>query len=227
MLPLPMKLGKHTLKTSDGVKISAVLREVADPKGWLILVHMMPATKESWKDFAEAMQKEGYENLAIDLRGHGESKGGPDGFKNFNDAAHQASIHDLEAAWEFLKSRGAVPDKLTVVGASIGANLSLQFLTKNSEVQRCILLSPGDYRGIDSGELVKSLHSGQRVLFVASRKDDRSNGNNAEQNEAYYNTMPDGVEKKLIIYESAGHGTDFLESKEASDLTEAIKIFLT
>ena len=214
------------LTSSDGFKIAYNLYSVDEPRRWLILVHMMPSTKESWKDFSEMLKKEGYESISIDLRGHGESDGGPGGYKNFGDREHQAGIKDVEAAWEFLKSRGAMPDKLTVIGASIGANLSLQFLIKNPEVQKGVLLSPGDYRGIDSGELVKKLHSGQRVLFVASRQDDRSSGNNAEQNTAYFNAVPDGVEKKLIIYKSAGHGTDFLSFEEAPNLTEVIKEFL-
>ena len=92
------------LNTSDNKKIAANLYKVENPKGWLILVHIMPATKESWKDFANEAQKIGYESLAIDLRGHGESEGGPDGYQKFSDVEHLNSIHVLEASWEFLKS---------------------------------------------------------------------------------------------------------------------------
>ncbi|MBI4992067.1 MAG: alpha/beta fold hydrolase [Candidatus Harrisonbacteria bacterium] len=216
---------KINLTTSDDVKIVGSLYPVSNPKEWLFLVHMMPATKESWKDFATAMQKEKYESIAIDLRGHGESDGGPNGYQKFSDTEHQVSIQDLMAAWEFLKSRGATPDKLTVIGASIGANLSLQFLIKNPEVQRGVLLSAGDYRGLDSGHLVGKLRLNQKVLFVASKKDDRAAGNNAVQNQQYYDSAPTS-DKQLILYESAGHGTDLLGFSEKPDLTEAIKEFL-
>lgn len=116
------------LKTIDNKKIAANLYKVENPKGWLILIHMMPAAKESWKKFAEEMRESGYESLAIDLRGHGESEGGPDGYQKFSDEEHQNGIYDLEAAWEFLKSAGAKPEKTALIGASIGANLALEFI---------------------------------------------------------------------------------------------------
>src|SRR3989344_4533312 len=102
---------KINLTASDGKKISADFYPAKNPKGWLLLTHMMPATKESWGNFAKSMQESGYSNLAIDLRGHGESEGGPDGYQKFSDAEHQAGIRDLEVGWDFLKSRGAAPEK--------------------------------------------------------------------------------------------------------------------
>ena len=116
------------LKTSDGIKIAYDLYDVADPKGYIILAPMMPATKESWRDFANFTQKQGYSSIAIDLRGHGQSEGGPNGYENFSDNDHQKSIRDIEAAVEFLKNKGARPDRIILVGASIGANLSLKYL---------------------------------------------------------------------------------------------------
>ena len=213
------------LITADNKKIAYDLYEVANPKGWLILTHMMPATKESWQDFASELQKLGYESVAIDLRGHGESDGGPNGYQKFSDAEHQASIKDLEAAWEFLKSRGATPDKTVLIGASIGANLSLQFLAENPEVSGGVLLSPGNYKGIDSATLVKKLNEDQNLVFVASKKDERVSRNNADQNKQYY--LSASIKNKyLIIYEGAGHGTELFDLKNEFDLTAAILKFL-
>ncbi len=220
-----MKSDRVELITSDNKKIAADLYPVEKPEGWLLFSHMMPATKESWRNLAIELQSYGYEGLAIDLRGHGESEGGPGGFKNFGDAEHQASIQDIAAGWEFLKSRGAVPEKTVLVGASIGANLSLLFLTKNQEIRGGILLSPGDYKGLDSALLVRQLSPGQKLLLAASKKDERAAGNNADQNRQYYNLAP-SQNKKLVVYEPAGHGTDFLSFSDGPDLTQTIKEFL-
>lgn len=217
---------KLNLKTEDRVNIAVNLYSVYKPHGWLLLIHMMPATKESWRGFASELQKLGYESIAIDLRGHGGSDGGPDGYKNFSDAEHQASIQDLEAAWEFLKSRGAEPDKTVVIGASIGANLSLQFLIEHPEISGGVLLSPGNYKGIDSGELVKKMSPNQKIIFAASKKDERSAGNNAVQNQGYYDIASQVKNRRLILFERAGHGTELLDLKEELDLTEAIMKFL-
>jgi len=205
-------MNKIFLSTKDDVKIAADLYEVENPAGWLVLVHMMPATKESWTELAKNFQNAGYENLAIDLRGHGESDGGPDGYKSFADSQHQKSILDLEAAANYLiKERQATSDKIIFIGASIGANLSLQYISEHSEFKTVILLSPGlNYRGIKTESLAKNLRAGQKVFFVSSRDD----GENAEENQKLYQSVPAGVEKEIKIYEAAGHGTTILENEQ-------------
>ena len=130
---------KETLITEDNVKIAANLYTVPASAGWIVMSHMMPATKESWDSFAEALQNLGYESIAIDLRGHGESEGGPDGYRSFSDAEQQKKILDLEAAVDYLvQKRKATPEKIVLIGASIGANLSLQYLSQHPEFKKAI-----------------------------------------------------------------------------------------
>lgn len=222
----PIKMEKINFPTSDNQSIAANLFSVNEPLGWLILVHMMPTTKESWNAFAEQMQKSGYESLAIDLRGHGESSGGPDGFNNFSDAQHQASIGDLEAAWGFLKARGATAEKTNVIGGSIGANLSLQFLVNHPEVSGGVLLSAGNYRGLDSAALVGKLSPSQNIIFAASKLDGRSTENNGEQNKQYFDLARQVINRHLILFDGMGHGTSLFDLKSEYNLEEAIKKFL-
>lgn len=203
---------KVNILSTDGKKISGNFYSVPAPKGWLILIHMMPATKESWDSFAKSMQELGYASLAIDLRGHGESTGGPDGYKNFTDIQHQASIYDLDAGWSFLKLRRAIPEKTALIGASIGANLALEFIAeRNIGVGKAVLLSAGtDYRGIKTEPLVKKLKNGQSVIFVTSKDDD----DNAKENRILYDLAPKNINKHLITYDNGGHGTDILQATE-------------
>lgn len=199
------------LTTKDGAKIAANFYEVENPVSWLVLIHMMPATKESFQRLAEEFQNLGYESIAIDLRGHGESDGGPEGFSQFSDSEHQKSILDLEAAVDYLvKSRKATSDKIVFIGASIGANLSLQYISERLEFRTAILLSPGlNYRGIKTEPLVKNLQAEKKVFFVSARDD----GDNAEENQKLYDLIPAGVKKKIQIYETGGHGTDILKNQ--------------
>lgn len=201
---------KIFLTTKDGIKIAADLYPAEHPVGWLVLTHMMPATKESWKNLAAELQKAGYEGLAIDLRGHGESEGGPNGFTKFSDAEHQKSILDLEAAIDYLiKSRKATSDKIVFIGASIGANLSLQYISERPESKTAVLLSAGlNYRGIATEPLAKKLKAGQKIFFASVRDD---NGN-AGENQKLYDLIPVGVKKEIKIYETGGHGTDILKN---------------
>lgn len=199
--------------TKDGVRISANFYSADNPLGWIVMVHMMPLTKESYDNLAKKFQASGYESLAIDLRGHGESDGGPDGFAKFSDAEHQKSILDLEAAVEYLENRGATPDKINFIGASIGANLALEYLAKHSNFKKAALLSAGlDYRGIKTDLLVKQLKSNQNIFLISAEDD----GGNFEQAQKLYNEAP--LEKKKIkIYDSGGHGTDILKNQPESE----------
>ncbi len=220
---------KIFITTSDGVKIAANLYEVKPRRveEWLVLVHMMPATKESWDFLAKSFQAIGYESIAIDLRGHGESSGGPGGFNDFSDTEHKKSILDIEAAVDYLiENKNVLPDRISFIGASIGANLSLKYVSENKNFKTAALLSSGlNYRGIETEQLVKNLASGQRILFVSSRDDIRSGGNNnAEENQKLYELAPEDVEKKIQIYETGGHGTDILKNQR--DLLNLIIEFI-
>lgn len=205
---------KIFLTTKDGIKIVANFYGVENPVGWCVLIHMMPATKESWNDFAIELQSHGYESLAIDLRGHGESEAGSNGYFDFSDEEHQKSILDLEAAVDYLvKEKSAKPENIIIMGASIGANLALQYIVNPpAGGKTAVLFSPGlNYRGIETEPLVKNLKAGQKVFFISAKDDKRSGENNVEMNQKLYDLMPAGVEKQIKIYETGGHGTDILK----------------
>lgn len=192
------------LKTSDGVLIAAdyYAPPAASPKG-LLLLHMMPATRQGWRGFAAKAQEAGFHVLAIDFRGHGESQGGPAGYKSFSDAEHQASRLDVEASADFLESKGV--SAIYLGGASIGANLALQYLAEHTEAKAAFLLSPGlDYRGIRTAEYAGVLRSGQAVYCIASR-DDQYSANTVQQ---LFEVAPAGVEKAIKFFGTAGHGTE-------------------
>lgn len=246
---------KIFLSARDGVKIAADFYPVFEKViGWSVLVHMMPAVKESWRSFAEELQKRGYESIAIDLRGHGQSRTYADlsakiskenlggqarkdaeklDYRKFSDEEHQKSILDLEAAVDYLvKIRKATPkqselaagqvsDRIIFIGASIGANLSLQYISERPEFKTAILLSPGlNYRGVKTEPMVQKLRTGQKVFFISSRED----GDNAEENKKLYDLVPAGAGKKIRIYETGGHGTDIL--KNQPELTNLIIDFI-
>ena len=221
-----MKPRAVTLKTEDGCRIAGLFGGVESPRGWVLFLHMMPAAKESWGELTERFGKEGWATLAIDLRGHGESEGGPEGYKQFSDEGHKASRHDVKAAVEFLESEGAELEKTVVVGASIGANLALQYLADNKKVRAAALLSAGlNYHGVNGEVAAERLEGGQRVLLVAARDDERAGGAADRQAQTLYEEMPIDVDKNIIIYERGGHGTDMLKTEELPDLTEAIIAF--
>lgn len=195
-----------TFQTEDGVTI--VGNYWHGSSTGVLLLHMMPATKESWDDFASALHHSGMSVLAIDLRGHGESTkhdGRTLDSETFTDQQHQASIYDVESAAAYLKERGITT--LFLAGASIGANLALQYQSEHPEIKKVILFSPGvNYRGILTEPLAERLQESQEVLLVAGALDGRAAGRAdlmAQQIASHVQGR-----HELKIYQSASHGTD-------------------
>ncbi|MBI2639645.1 MAG: alpha/beta fold hydrolase [Candidatus Sungbacteria bacterium] len=198
-----------TITTGDNVKIAGNYAGESGRRG-VLLVHMMPATKESWYDFSEKLVERGFQALAIDLRGHGESEGGPDGYKKFSDKDHRASIKDIGAGVEFLKSKKA--SSISLAGASIGANLALEYAAGHLEISKVMLLSPGlDYRGVKTEPVISRLRDGQSIYFVASLDDPYS----ADTVKTLSEMAPVYVEKVVKVFENAGHGTTIFEKEPA------------
>lgn len=182
----------------------------------VLLLHMMPATRESWRTLAEKLKISGFQTLAVDLRGHGQSQGGPSEYKRFSNQEHQSSIRDVEAAVDFLKSKN--PSKIFIAGASIGANLALWYIAEHPDVRGAILLSPGlDYRGIKTAGFIKKLRDNQVIFYAAGRDDTYS----AETVESLAGSTSEKVEKRLRMFEKAGHGTTILE-KEPEFMDELV-----
>jgi len=216
---------KIKLKTKDGFNIVGEYyfledEEGKDARGAVVLIHMMPETKESWQGLAEKLVLAGYKCLAIDMRGHGESDGGPDGFKTFTDSEHQAGINDIESAVEFFIDKGIPKEKIILIGASIGANLSLQYQAWNSEIKRSILLSPGlDYHGVGAEKMAELLEGDQFSLLIAGGE-----GGNDESSTETVKKLHGVIEEgrsKVIILKEADHGTRIFE-KEPGLMEEII-----
>jgi len=207
---------KVVFKTKDGFDITA---DYYAPSGAsakaVLLIHMMPADRTSWRAFAPKLHGKGYHVLAIDLRGHGESvlqtindERRTIHYSNFSDEEHQASIHDLEAGAAFLEGKGAKKEELVLVGASIGANLALWYAAEHPEIKSVVLLSPGfNYRGIETVPLMRKLHVGQRALLAGSEDDFQSRRYVLQTLSA---EAPEGAVTKVVLYRSLGHGTDML-----------------
>jgi alpha-beta hydrolase superfamily lysophospholipase len=208
-----------TLQTSDKIEIVGLYRNTGQEK-FAILLHMMPATKESWDNFAERLLAKGYSSLAIDERGHGESTmNGRLNYKNFSDKEQQAKILDVESAIVFAKEKGFEESQIIVIGASIGANLSIQALVEHKIISTAVALSPGlDYHGVRTAPMMPRLHEGQKVILVASDDD-------IESFDSIHSIQKQNSEQTILIERSGlGHGTQMTDRDES--LVEEILLLL-
>jgi pimeloyl-ACP methyl ester carboxylesterase len=200
-----MKSLKVILTTSDEVELAGDYIPGSLPFG-VIMLHMMPATKESFSSFAEELSSTGYHTLAIDMRGHGESAGG--NYQDFTDEDHQKSLLDIKAAAGYLKKQN--PEmKIGLIGASIGANLAMLYSVAEP-LAFAVLLSPGlNYRGIDGLKAAAVMPADLPVYFLAALDDERVEGN-SRQTETLFNACG-SKSKHIQVLRSGGHGTGMIE----------------
>lgn len=191
------------LNTEDGVVLIGTLYPTPTSKA-VILLPMLGKTRQSWNSLAQNLQGAGYNALAIDLRGHGESilkNNQRISFPAFNDQDYNDMNYDVAAAVRYFKNK-----TIYIVGASIGANLALKYAAHDPPIQKIILLSPGlDYRGV-SVEQDNLMYTGN-MLMVAS-EDDTYSAESAKKlaQKSHGHT-------KLQLYQTAGHGTSILSAQ--------------
>lgn len=212
-----------TFTTSDGYSIYGTFYEPAkSPAQCVLLLHMLGSDRSSWDEFASKLQTSGFAVLTIDFRGHGQSIKSTQGevhFGSFKAQDFSAMIFDASAAMEWLKQRSdIIQNKIAICGASIGANIALNYAVIDTNISCLVLMSPGlDYRGVLT-EPTMSKYGTRPVLFIAAEDDSYSAVAVKKLNELAIGA------KKLLIYEKGGHGTYLLESQE--NLVQGIIDFL-
>ena len=183
----------NTLLTKDGKKLAYRYHEGG--YSGVILLHQLDGSKEDWASLEKQLEKEGYSYIAVDLRGHGQSDGD---WTSFTELDFQDMLKDVEAAHRFLRTKGV--GLRAIIGASIGANLALQYGVE-AGVDRLVLLSPGfNYRGIDIQDIMGKYRG--KMLVVASPGDEYS-----------YRTalaLERGNNATLVSMEGSRHGTALL-----------------
>jgi len=199
---------KINFKTSDGIIIVANWLPVENAKKNALLLHMRPATKESWNEFAVKLNKAGISALSIDLRGHGESteqNGKKIDYKNFSKESHEACRLDVDAAINWLTEQGI--DDIAVIGGSIGANLAIDAMARHVEIKKGVALSPGlEFLGISTDDKISSFKKDQKIFLIASEDDSYSY-------ESVLKLKKINPPAKTKLFKDAGHATRMFDSR--------------
>src|SRR5437588_12628364 len=197
--------------TQDGWIIHGDLYGTGD-RG-IVLVHGGRFEKGSWEKQARAVVKAGFRALAIDLRGFGMSKEGPQSARS-----DFGSPLDVLAAVRYLHANGA--KTVSVVGASMGGDAAEGALgeAKPGEIDRVVLLAHGAY---GPPETLKG-----RKLFIVSRAD-LGSGDKPRLTgiRAQYEKAPNP--KELVILEGSAHAQFVFQTDQGERLMQEILRFLT
>jgi len=192
---LPMLISAPDGLSLRGTYFGAAVR----PAPGILLVHDRGGDRTAWDALAARLQAAGYAVLTVDLRGHGETGGG---------VSWPLAQDDLRAVLlQLADLPGINTTQLVVIGAGIGANLGLNACVEQLGCAGMIMLSPGlDDRGITTAEAMARLGA-RPVLILASEND-----NNNPADSVSLDGMAAG-DHRLVIYPSAGHGTDILSAE--------------
>lgn len=172
------------LKAVDGWSLKAVWRKSAEGRPTLLLLHGTGQRKEDWRLFARALEKAGCGYMAVDLRGHGESRTSPAGeelsykklraTKLVNDYADMT--RDAEAATAYLGAQGVSEESIGVAGAEVGGSVGVKYAAVHPKAPFVIMFSPGlAWQEIPLVNAVRAFKGRDtKLLMVHSEKDKRS-----------------------------------------------------
>ncbi|MBU1707179.1 alpha/beta fold hydrolase [bacterium] len=171
----------------------------------LVLLHMLRHKRKDWEDFARRATQAGFSVLAIDMRGHGQSvrrAGKAIDVKEFSNKDFSMMVEDVKAAVGFIQTKeGIDPKRISLIGASIGANIALRYAVSDETIRSVVLLSPGlNYRDITTEDAMKA-YGKRPALLVAALDDDYP----ADSIQKLAEIAKGKV--KTQLYEKAGHGT--------------------
>ena len=176
----------------------------------IILLHMLGHNRNDWNSFASTLSNKsnGYAVLSIDLRGHGDSttqNGNTISFQSFTASDFNEMVADVKAAKQFLVTQKNInPNNIAIVGASIGANIALNYAASlDPSIKAVVLLSPGlDYRGVTTSNVLRQYHG---PIYIATAGKDPIAGNDPQ---TLCNEIKNCGNRLKVYQDSNSHGTD-------------------
>ncbi len=197
--------------TQDGGVVYADVYGTGDHG--VVLAHGGRFNKESWTTQAQVLATAGFRTVAIDFRGRGQSRGGP------QSASRDDGVHfDVLAAVRYLHETGA--NTVSVVGASFGGGAAAQAAVEAlpGEIDRIVLLA---HLAIDEPERMQG-----RKLFITSRGDTTGSGTPRlpRIREQYERASSP---KELVVLEGAAHAQFIFETEQGARLMQEILRFLS
>ena len=129
----PPDVQVHALRARDGVAVHAL--EVVGPPGARVLVsfHNNRETAEQGVGLARALRARGFGVLLVEYRGYGASRGAL--------PSEDGLYLDAEAALDMLSARGIGPERVALLGTSLGTGVAAE-MARRGRGARLVLVTP-------------------------------------------------------------------------------------
>jgi dienelactone hydrolase len=197
-----------SFSTDDGGVVFADVYGSGDQA--VVLAHGGRFDRTSWTEQARALADAGYRALAIDFRGRGRSRVGPD-------SSPDDFYLDVLAAVRWLRAEGATT--VSVVGASFGGGAAARAAVeaRPGEIDGIVLLA---HSSIAEPERMQG-----RKLFIVTRDDARAGGvPRLPEIREQYDRAPGP--KELLILDGSAHAQFVFETHEGERVMGEILRFL-
>ena len=133
------------LTAPDGAKLKATYYAAGKPGPGVMLFHQCDHDRKMWNDLAPRLAASGFNVLALDFRGFGESSGTSALTLPPQEGRRQVTEvwpGDVDTAFAYLAAQpGVKKDVIGAAGASCGVNQSIQLARRHPEVKSLVLLS--------------------------------------------------------------------------------------
>jgi dienelactone hydrolase len=239
LLLLPLAAGRSTpspsplaekvvFKTEDRFTLTGDFRPARGlAKGGrspaVLLVHDGGGGRADLASIGDALAGMKIASLALDLRGHGDSKkvdgaDEPYEWKKEDMTGKKPFLkmpRDLRAGLDWLKARDDVDGgKIGVLGLGTGGAIGLSFATGQDPVRAAIYVSPPGFvdRGYDLTAEVKRIGS-RAVLLVC----DKANQKTADDLKKFAAQAKDTAPVEVLVAKEKGSGADLLKSEKGLD----------
>jgi dienelactone hydrolase len=205
--PISAQPERVSFRSADGVEIVGSFYPSPQPRSAAVLMmHQWQGDRGDYARLAASFQNAGFNVLAIDGRGFGEStRRGADTVSAGRTPEDVAGMKDdVNAAVEFLAHQPNVdPNRLGVIGASYGSSLAIIHAARDPRIKAVALLSPGlNYFGnLETEGPVRDY--GPRPLLIVAAEDDPESASDSR----VLDKAATGSQHQLKIYPNGGHGT--------------------
>jgi pimeloyl-ACP methyl ester carboxylesterase len=167
-----------TFKTFDLVELHASFdmpTGVPAPIPSVLLLHGYGEDRSAWKDLSKQLLNRGFAVLAVDLRGHGQSR-----IKNqrpiqatpdWRTSLHEFPV-DLDPALDWLKSRPRIDNaKIVIIGFDVGANLALLASGRFAEVRTVVAIKPNLNESLAMAGSAQDFQPKSALIVVADQSE--------------------------------------------------------
>lgn len=177
----------------------------------VLLAHGGRFTKESWANQAQQLAAAGFQVLAIDFRGFGQSRG-PGQEDTFTAPLHL----DVLDGVQLLRERGA--KSVAAIGGSLGGGAAASAVIADpGRIDRLVLLGATPDGPPEKLALPK--------LYIMTRDDASGSGPRLPALQAHFERAPDP--KELILLEGSAHAQFMFETEHADRIMREILRFLS